>query len=80
MIWAARPGRPDFKMKIRLLTGIAGVANIYQKGEVVDLEPKEALRWVNAGAAEYLNEIEAAMKIYPEETALAPEHKKKKRR
>jgi hypothetical protein len=67
-------------MKIRLLTGIAGTAAIYQKGEVVDLEPKEALRWVSAGAAEYVNEIEAAMMNYPNETALAPEHKKKKRR
>lgn len=67
-------------MKIRLLTGIAGATAIYQKGEVVDLEPKEALRWVNAKAAEYVNEIEAAMMNYPEQTALAPEHFKKKKR
>lgn len=68
-------------MKIRLLTGIASSAHpIYQKGEVVDLPPKECVRWVESGAAEYVNEIEAAMKNYPEETALAPEHKKQKRR
>ena len=67
-------------MKIMILTGIAGVSFIYQPGETLDLPFREAERWVNSGAAEYVNEVEAAMKSYPQETALAPEHKKLKRR
>jgi hypothetical protein len=67
-------------MKVRFLTGIAGIKFIYAPGDEVEMNASEAERWIKSGAAEFvLTTVETATMDKPE-TAVAPAQFKKKRR
>ena len=38
-------------MKIKFLESVAGPGLLYPKGEIIDLPPKEAVRWIMRGTA-----------------------------
>lgn len=69
-------------MKVRLLTSIASPTWSYSPGEVADIDPEEAARWIKAGIAEAVDgprAAEAAV-IEPSEKAVLPRPKPRKAR
>jgi hypothetical protein len=67
-------------MKVRFLTGIAGLTFIYSPGEEVEMGPSEAERWIKSGAAEFVLSTVETASMAPPEKAVAPAQFKKKRR
>lgn len=73
-------------MKVKLLVSIAGTSHIHGKGSVVDMEPAEAKRYIDAGLAEpFAEAMPAIEKAIPNdidvETNLSPvssKHKKQR--